>query len=248
LLLVLRLGWIEAPEEEVKLMRSRSKVLAALAVMALLTTGCFRLGGFRLTKQVVENGEKTVLELSIYTTEGPDDMRHYPFIAMWILAGGEGQTNKTVDPRVFDVEGKFGPPRDLIVDNVLRDALLAGPDETCGFFLREDLSGEFKLVVLRTEKRVDSSAAGPNAEALTKIGLLQKSDEPTSGGSRPFQAIVGGWDDDVNGPGAGVVDTGEETFCSSDTWSWFTVKPDPGATPMSDSIDSLEEVEDEIGR
>ena len=229
-------------------MRSRSKVFAVLAVMALLAVGCFRLGGFKLTKQVVENGEKTVLELSIYTTEGPDGFKHYAFIAMWIPSGGDGQTIKTTDPRVFDVEGKFGPTRDLIVDNNLRDAILAGPDETCGFFLREDLSGEFKLVVLRTEKRVDSSAAGPNAEALTRIGLLQKSDEPTPGGSLPFQAVVGGWDDDVNGPGAGVVNAGEETFCSSDTWSWFTVKPDPDATPMSNSIDSFEEAREALRR
>lgn len=230
-------------------MRSRSKVFALLAVMALLAVGCLRIGGFRLTKQVVDSGEKTVLEMSLYRGQGEGEIegKYFPLVIMWLPGAGGGSGVQTTDPRVFDVNERFGPARELVNDNELRDFIMStGGDSTCEFFLRDDLSGPFRLVVLRTENRFNQDNGGMNAEALTRIGLKAVSEEPTSGGTLPFQAIVAGWDDDVNGAGAGTP-AEEELLCFSDTWSGFTVRPDPDATPASSpAFGSTERLKAEI--
>ena len=221
-------------------MRGRSRLIAAVATLALLMTGCFQLGWMKLSKRVVDNKEKLVLNLGMYpfSFEGTKD---YPFVLLMLPPNSEGFKVNVAQPKVFDVNKKFGNnSRELVSDPTLASVATSDGlacDEFHGFHISTP-----KVVALRTASPLNDKGQ-PGKQALTKIGLKPVgSADPYGGTVFPIQVFVGGWDD-TEGTTPGVPDDEDSIACNSDASTWINVRPDPDAEPVSIKAEVKREIE-----
>jgi hypothetical protein len=181
-------------------LRRRLPVLALGLVAVMLFSGCFVLRGFRFTKaKIFAGGNKVVAVLSLYphghSNEGDEISR--PFIVVQFpddtREGGIQTHWRAVNPKVFDVDARFGNnPRELVQDNTLETAVLA--DSGCSEIPTDEGA---LVVVLRTNNNVNADDK-VSREALTRIGLKATADADTTGaaGEDNIAFHVGLWDDD----------------------------------------------------
>lgn len=183
-------------------MKSKLRLIAAITVLGLLSTGCFTLRGFVWKGGKVKVGNKIALLLFLRPNDNLSS-RDYPFV----LIGLPGDTKdadpalKVAGPRKFDLKGKFGGPNDLVRDDDLRDWVLDGnlcewSDQT-----------EVRWVLFRTANPVrDRGETG--LTAVTKITFegVEKDNVQT------VLVGAGGWEDKND---SGTVDEKLEAACNS---------------------------------
>ena len=212
-------------------MRRQLKVLGILTILTVLMAGCFKIGSFKFSKMGVRNGEKTTLELGMYSY-GEEGNRDYPFIVVILPASDtdpEGGTAlyKVVKPKVFDATGKVGGPYNMVQDASLRQFMIDEDPLGC-----EEIAGG-QVLLFRTEARINDQGQ-LTRKVLTKIGLkVTDSDDPYAGTNVQVQVIAGGWDDDLSDPGGAGVPEFDEVACNSDINTSFVVKADPDAPPKT---------------
>ncbi|HYN35914.1 MAG TPA: hypothetical protein VEV82_02965 [Actinomycetota bacterium] len=178
-------------------------MIAAVAVLGLLATGCFTLRGFYWKIARIKVGDRGALFLQLRPL-GNENNSDRVFVLVGLLKAGAPASLKVVG-RKFDIKGEFGNPRKLIKDNVLRDFLLG--DSFCETWAATD-SSDMKWFAYRTKNPVTDQGK-PAKTALTKITFEGVSVSSETGNQ--FISIgVGGWNDD----GDDIPETKEVT-CNS---------------------------------
>jgi hypothetical protein len=209
-------------------MKSKVRLIAAITVLGLLSTGCFVLRGFVWKGGRVKVGKQIVLSLLLRPSDNISS-RDYPFV----LIGLPGDTKKrdpalkVAGPRKFDLKGKFGGPKDLVRDDDLRDWIV--DYGLCG----ETDSPDTRWVLFRTANPVtDRGAVGKTA--VSKITF--------EGVSKDMQTVligVGGWDDAND---SGTVDGKAEAACNSTAHTTMLVGK-LGSEPTTVNADLLEQLQ-----
>ena len=131
-------------------MRKRIATLSVLAVMAILSSACWQISTARLTPEIVDVGR-----LAVDMRASGDSATVEGFN---IVVIGYSNINPRVG-RVFDANGNFGGPYNGVVDNGVRDFILAGGSGcAAGGVDVSEFSGSFtKWMAYRTPVVVDQT-------------------------------------------------------------------------------------------
>lgn len=207
-------------------MKSRLRLVALVGLMGLVATGCFTMRGFSFSKPIVDPGEVNVLTYKLQPFS-PDGSRDYPFVVLGAPVNGDtGNPNvKVVAPKKFDTGSNFGGPRDLVLDNVLRDELFYD-NSLCLFGGDWDTDPTtYRIWVFRTTATVrDRGRVGKYA--LTKLGIKPLASTDSTG---QFVKLAAGAWEDTDGDGTPEADN-DSMGCNSAAETSILIKQ-PAGTP-----------------
>jgi hypothetical protein len=194
-------------------MKKRLTVVAAVALSALLFSGCFTFQSLSFDPAVVKAGKKTAAVVKLVPDLSQARNKMIPFILVGLSDSG---VLEVTDKRTFDTKGDYGGPEHMITDANLRNVAIEDEDCTFGGQTLNQIQG-VSWTAARTEKEV-SDRDKFKAPAVAKLTLkVVKGLDRTQG---QVYVLAGNWSD--QGQFAGVVEE-PEVACAGGSISTLTL-------------------------
>jgi hypothetical protein len=197
-------------------------MVAAIALLAVLSTGCFALRGFTFSKPIIAPGEKTVLNMRLAPgTKYNGPYKDYVFVIVGVDNDSDNNDEPVlniVKPRKFDTGHNFGATtRTLLRDDDLRDLIFT--EGYCDSRITPSSGTNYLLFRTPTEVKDQGRLA---KYALTQLGL--KANPDTAAFISNIQIVSGAWDDDGdNNPEA--TDSSDDSYiCTGNVETTYPIK------------------------